>query len=211
MKLVQVILAATAAAAIAAPALAGPTIVSYTQTNVPPSGFGYWSHNYDPITGTGTLNDGIVPNNQHNNVLVSASGASFTFQLDGLYRLSEIDILNNYIENHIPGDLASAVVTINGQSATVDVTGFGAVGPEGYHINEALLLPTSLSSLATNSFTLSGFVAQGDYAVYTAFGEVVASGTAAVPEPASWALMLGGFGAIGGALRSSRKTSLRFA
>ncbi len=35
--------------------------------------------------------------------------------------------------------------------------------------------------------------------------------TAAVPEPASWALMLGGFGAIGGALRSRRKSAVSFA
>ena len=33
----------------------------------------------------------------------------------------------------------------------------------------------------------------------------------AVPEPASWALMLGGFGAIGGALRSRRKAAVSFA
>jgi len=33
---------------------------------------------------------------------------------------------------------------------------------------------------------------------------------AAVPEPASWMLMLGGFGAVGGALRSRRKTSVSF-
>ena len=32
-----------------------------------------------------------------------------------------------------------------------------------------------------------------------------------VPEPASWALMLGGFGAIGAAMRSHRKVSLAFA
>lgn len=32
-----------------------------------------------------------------------------------------------------------------------------------------------------------------------------------VPEPASWAMMLGGFGMVGGALRSSRKTAVRFA
>ena len=35
-------------------------------------------------------------------------------------------------------------------------------------------------------------------------------GTPTVPEPASWALMLGGFGAIGGALRSRRRTAVRF-
>jgi len=33
----------------------------------------------------------------------------------------------------------------------------------------------------------------------------------AVPEPASWALMLGGFGAIGGAMRSRRKAAVAFA
>jgi len=34
--------------------------------------------------------------------------------------------------------------------------------------------------------------------------------TAAVPETASWALMLGGFGAIGSAMRSRRRTALSF-
>jgi len=33
---------------------------------------------------------------------------------------------------------------------------------------------------------------------------------AAVPEPASWALMLGGFGIIGGAVRRSRRQAVRF-
>jgi len=36
-------------------------------------------------------------------------------------------------------------------------------------------------------------------------------GTGAVPEPASWALMLGGFGMVGGTLRASRKAKVRFA
>ena len=35
-------------------------------------------------------------------------------------------------------------------------------------------------------------------------------GVAAVPEPASWALMLGGFAAIGGALRMRRRTAVSF-
>jgi len=33
----------------------------------------------------------------------------------------------------------------------------------------------------------------------------------AVPEPASWAMMLGGFGAVGGAMRARRRTRIRFA
>ena len=42
------------------------------------------------------------------------------------------------------------------------------------------------------------------------FGANVQFGTAAVPEPASWVLMLGGFGLVGGAMRR-RKVSLSFA
>jgi hypothetical protein len=36
------------------------------------------------------------------------------------------------------------------------------------------------------------------------------NGGGAVPEPASWAMMLGGFGAIGGAMRSRRKAAVSF-
>ena len=36
-------------------------------------------------------------------------------------------------------------------------------------------------------------------------------GSGAVPEPASWAMMLGGFGIVGGTLRARRKPSLTFA
>ena len=42
------------------------------------------------------------------------------------------------------------------------------------------------------------------------FGGNVELASGAVPEPASWALMLGGFGAIGGAMRSRRKTAVSF-
>jgi hypothetical protein len=39
---------------------------------------------------------------------------------------------------------------------------------------------------------------------------VVELDSSAAPEPASWALMLGGFGAIGGAMRSRRKAAVSF-
>ena len=44
-----------------------------------------------------------------------------------------------------------------------------------------------------------------------AAGSVSLSGSAAVPEPASWAMMLGGFGLVGGAMRSRRKAAVSFA
>ncbi len=49
---------------------------------------------------------------------------------------------------------------------------------------------------------------QGAFAIQ---GTIAAADTGSVPEPASWALMLGGFGMVGGALRSRRKAAVTFA
>jgi hypothetical protein len=37
------------------------------------------------------------------------------------------------------------------------------------------------------------------------------SGVGAVPEPATWAMMIGGFGVVGGAMRRRQKVSVRYA
>jgi hypothetical protein len=44
----------------------------------------------------------------------------------------------------------------------------------------------------------------------TAFAQIGAGAVAAVPEPATWAMMIGGFGAIGASMRR-RKVAVRFA
>jgi len=46
---------------------------------------------------------------------------------------------------------------------------------------------------------------------YYNLDNVVVEANGAVPEPASWALMLGGFGLVGGAMRSRRKAAVSFA
>jgi hypothetical protein len=60
---------------------------------------------------------------------------------------------------------------------------------------------------ATNAWNGNTGQGGGNYAV-THFSATLAS---PAPEPASWALMVGGFGAIGGALRSRRKAAVSFA
>jgi hypothetical protein len=71
----------------------------------------------------------------------------------------------------------------------------------------------------TGSFQIS--VSAGDWIAFGAFSADGCCGASSntvtnfnvrsVPEPASWALMLGGFGLVGGALRSRRKAAVRFA
>jgi hypothetical protein len=43
------------------------------------------------------------------------------------------------------------------------------------------------------------------------FGTLKVTPTGAVPEPATWAMMIGGFGAIGAAMRMRRRTTVSFA
>jgi hypothetical protein len=57
-------------------------------------------------------------------------------------------------------------------------------------------------------FTLEAFSGLGLFASASTSGTLVANGaSAAVPEPASWAMMIMGFGAIGGMLRTTKRQS----
>ena len=70
-----------------------------------------------------------------------------------------------------------------------------------------------LRQKCANNLLYKRFVAGGQlYGVAIAGERTVGGGNGAVPEPATWAMMLVGFGAIGGALRyRRRKTSVSFA
>ena len=68
------------------------------------------------------------------------------------------------------------------------------------------------ANLSGVTFTSSGGVSHG----YNGGGEhfaldnLTVNESGAVPEPASWALMLGGFGMVGGAMRARRRTAVAF-
>jgi PEP-CTERM motif len=215
LTLIAALASATAALFVASGADAGAVgIVSYTTVNAPPSGYGGWS--YTPTT----LNDGLIPAGADDNLLLNLpDNPSITFMLDGTYTLSEIDILNAYTVNDIPGNLVSAVVTIGAQSAVVYNVGFGSItnAYTGFHENESLTLTGLLASTPTDTFTLSGFVTNYPTMYQTALGEVTVQeasitggggtgGGASVPEPATWAMMITGFGLIGAAMRRKRVT-----
>ncbi|HMI20813.1 MAG TPA: PEPxxWA-CTERM sorting domain-containing protein [Sphingomonas sp.] len=93
--------------------------------------------------------------------------------------------------------------------------------------NNNLLYPTSNPTLdwgdlgfitATTSYDAFNANYRGHPGDYLAFGNgdiyqhpISFALSSAVPEPASWALMLGGFGMVGGALRGRKRASPRFA
>ena len=77
----------------------------------------------------------------------------------------------------------------------------------------------SLQSFGSPSFAsydadVSTFQNAGNFSTPGAYGSLINSHLAissgAVPEPASWAMMVGGFGMIGGAMRRRQRTSVAF-
>jgi len=64
---------------------------------------------------------------------------------------------------------------------------------------------TSAPVLSTGTFALTDYYTGGNLTL-----TVTPVGVSSVPEPASWAMMIGGFGVIGGAMRR-RRTKVSFA
>ena len=78
--------------------------------------------------------------------------------------------------------------------------GFGGVSA-GYYDDFSQTVSTLAGSSYTLSFTLSS------YGTPNALKVSASEAVAGVPEPATWAMMLLGFGALGVALRRSRRTA----
>ena len=97
-------------------------------------------------------------------------------------------------------------LTLNGFSAPYgSLVGQIGTGPDSYR-----LLGTSFSGEAWDTGTLTLFywdTFTGDNSGSVA-ADVVGGASALVPEPAAWALMIGGFGLAGAALRRRRALAL---
>jgi hypothetical protein len=97
-------------------------------------------------------------------------------------------------------------VTIGSISEIIMSTRSGPLNFTNVPINLNFALSSALSSTATSKIVLSNFVhANIASAKRFSLGEVVVNGARApapsVPEPATWSLMMGGFGLIGSTMR----------
>lgn len=105
-----------------------------------------------------------------------------------------------------PND-ASLRFFINGAPAGSALTAGSVSGtPAQTWINFNTTFVAGASGPANLQFEFRGLgVTAADFAIDRVYV------TAAVPEPATWAMLMFGFGAVGGALRRRRSASLRFA
>lgn len=199
--------------AFATPALAGPTVIDfednsdgvywtspiqsdgYTATEVndeggPPLGTNYAIDGYGISNGTIHLDSWT--NNSSDSVwqLTESTGAAFS--------LAQFDFGSGY-----PGDGQTvSLLTLTGY-----LVGGGTVTQQIIPLGQdfsTYLVDTSFTNLLAVTFDASGDSNRA------AYDNIHVDSAGAVPEPASWAMMVGGFGLMGAAMRR-RKTAIRFA
>ena len=154
---------------------------------------------------------------------VQASAANLGFQLSNVKFDDGTSLTGDFTIDDATGNLVS--FDIKSEDGTL--LGFEYMtGMDTYHnlfyVNEYIFINPAYTQYVSLTFgaplTAGSNALIADYRSYECdncyVARYVVSGAAvsgAVPEPASWALMLGGFGAIGGAMRARRRTRVRFA
>lgn len=201
-------------AAVPAQAVSIP-VSSYSMPNGGTGSFNYWDESYSGAGstttdgaalsgGTGDLTDGIIANNTWNVteapngpgpyvgwVLGSQPNPTITFNFASGVTITDIAI---HMDNSLFGGVAAPLrILVNGVAQAF-------TPPPAFGIGWVNL--TGLSATGPLSLEFEQNPAQG----WVFVSEVSFEGTiaGAVPEPATWAMMIAGFGVVGGSLRRRR-------
>ena len=210
----RVLMTALATAAIglgtATPAMAAATLQQCTSgascvsgtTNV---NLGAYT-NAPLVTGTVGIGGPTVNFTSTNGNLDTNTGAATIFRTDD-------GILTQLTFTLLTGSFTAAEFDLlQGSDSTIDITltavgggtsTFSVVNPTGSNIFN--IIAGAGEAYTTASFSTTG----GGFDTFKQLRLVLGSPTTAVPEPATWAMMLLGFGGIGMAMRRSRKSNGR--
>jgi len=128
------------------------------------------------------------------------ANSAWTFTISSKAVLSVVDCCVTGDTYTLSGDVVGVTTFYAGDAGDIQAT--GAYG--GYWTDASYSKIAKLLGPGTYSFSITG---DGVGGIPAGLGVRLDS---AVPEPASWALMLGGFGAIGGAMRRRQRTAVSF-
>jgi hypothetical protein len=156
------------------------------------------------VTGTVGINGPVVDFTSNNGLLETNTGAAtiFTASGDPLTQLTFSLVTGTFTAaefNLLSGSAKTLSVTLTdnlGETQTIDLS-----NASGSNIFDVIAGPGQ--SYVSASFTSTG----GGFDTFKQLRLVLGT-SAAVPEPATWAMMLLGFGGIGVAMRRRRKPAL---
>ncbi|THD63455.1 PEPxxWA-CTERM sorting domain-containing protein [Phenylobacterium sp.] len=226
MRRTNLLLATAVAMAIATSAGASVVTNGGFETNGPPApGSGDYSIGSTQITGWTVINnDGSTTDNGHNIIWIGngAYGLYTPFGNDFL------DLTGTTDQTPFSG-VSQTLTTVSGQSyaLTFDLGAQGSSGifggpisatasagstsdtfsfdgASGTNANGTFWTPETLNFTATSTSTVISIVGNTGQE-FIGLDNVSVATAGGVPEPASWALMLVGFGGLGAALRGSRR------
>ena len=135
--------------------------------------------------------------------------SDFIFTLAGEASNAAIALMNQVFIDGLSGNFDSDPETINGCTAASSCL---AIIPYGFERGAlSVALANNFFTEGADSNSLSRTSRTHDQTLST--GQVYAvfevAGTTGVPEPATWAFMIFGFGAIGAAMRRQRKVNVK--
>ncbi|VAW49171.1 hypothetical protein MNBD_GAMMA04-1356 [hydrothermal vent metagenome] len=179
--------------------------LNHTYTgDITSSNFGF---SYDYTNGTGTLTDGLIQNPNAGHMLLGGF-TSITLFLDDDYYIDDISFFSAQERGSRQFFNFLHFATINGVPMTSN--SFGLPADQTFSGNNLFdLSGSSLENVATNQITFTELYppSLGTDGYFT-LSEIQVRGTlvSAIPEPSTYALMLGGLGLVGFmAVRRRRK------
>ena len=184
--------------------IGGPLAIEGTE-------FGFdFNDSIDRLRIVSNLNDNYVVNPNDGSIQLVATDVSYgngndpditgsaytTSVLGGTTQLYGIDSRNDLLVRQ--NNNAGTLTVVGSLGTNVGARDSFDIGPSGAFLQDGRRFYTV--NLDTGRLTLVG---QGPDSLYGI--------AAAVPEPATWAMMIGGFGLVGGALRSQRRRTAALA
>jgi hypothetical protein len=232
MKAITLALAASLALTAVAPALADPITLNFAGLNGDAEEFvnDYYNGGTGSLGSSGGTNYGIsfsnglacsvLPNGACNsgglpdggNLLFFTDGSASQMNVSGgfdtgfSFYYSAVNVpafVNVYSGLNGTGDL---LATLN-LAVTPSIP--GAPGCNGGGFCPYVAVGVNFGGIA-HSVDFGGSANQVAFAAITLGSATAGAGDGAVPEPASWAMMLAGFGAVGTAMRRRQRTAVSF-
>ena len=208
------ILGVLATLALAAPAAVSAQVVTYNSN--PTGGFQYGTgNNYSPANATVLTNGnnelavrfhqtGVQAPASTSGVYAFALGTSpisFDFSIGGVEGGGSTSGANIFLTNLLTGQTASYNPFFIGND---NITTASGDIQNSARLNFSFLSSLNFNANTNNTYRID-LTAGGN--TVTSFAQLGSGAVAAVPEPATWAMMLVGFGAMGVSLRRRRRTN----